>query len=286
MAPRLGFIGLGNIGLPMARRIAAAGLAPTVHDLAPAPVRTLVACGARAAASAAAVAAASDVIGVCVRDDADLTAVVLGADGILAGAAAGAVIAVHSTVQRSTVLTLGAAAAARGVALVDAAVSGGAMSADDGTLTVMVGGSDDAVARARPLLDCFAGTIVHTGPLGSGCVAKACNQIMQYVAWTAAFEAMELARAAGVDPAVIEQVTGASGVIGASTRRFLGLYRRPAAERAAAPFRAQMRGFVAIGEKDLNAARALAAEYGVALPAAEAALPLLARIYGVEGDDG
>ena len=285
MSPRLGFVGLGNIGLPMAGRIADAGLAPTVYDLVAAPVQALVARGARAAASAAAVAAASDVVGVCVRDDADLDAVVRGRDGLLAGAAAGTVLAVHSTVQRDTVLALGDAAAARGVALVDAAVSGGAPSAVAGTLAVMVGGDADAVARARPLFDCFASTVVHTGPLGTGCVVKACNQIMQYAAWAAALEAVTLAQAAGVAPEVVDTVTSASGVAGLSTHRFLGLHRRPAAERAAAPFRAQMRAFVAIAEKDLNAARALAAAHGVALPATETTYALLARLYGVEGDE-
>jgi len=283
-APRLGFIGLGNIGLPMARRIAAAGRVPTVYDRRAAPMRELVALGARAAASAAAVAAASDEIGVCVRDEADLQAVLHGPQGILAGATAGTVVAVHSTVTRAAVLALGAPCAARGVVLLDAGVAGGAVGAAAGTLTVMVGGPADAVERARPLFECFAGTIVHTGPLGSGCAAKLCVQTLQYVAWAAACEALQLGRAAGLSDAAFAAVTGAAGAVSESTRRFLGLHHRPQVERDAAPFQAQLRAFVAIAEKDLAAALALGEECGVALPATAAALPWMARIYGLAGE--
>src|SRR5690606_8923361 len=95
--PRVGFIGLGNIGLPMAKRLPAAGLATTVADLVPERVQEAVAAGAQAAATPRELAAASEVIGVCVRDDADVRAVLLGADGVLAGAARDAVVAIHST---------------------------------------------------------------------------------------------------------------------------------------------------------------------------------------------
>ncbi|MDX2167852.1 MAG: NAD(P)-dependent oxidoreductase [Deltaproteobacteria bacterium] len=282
-APRIGFIGLGNIGLPMAQRIAAAGLAPTVYDLRREPMQAVVATGGRAAVSPAALAAASEVIGVCVRDEADLEQVLHGPDGVLTAAAPGTVVAVHSTVRRAAVVALGARAAACDVALLDAGVAGGAVGAAAGTLAVMVGGDAAAVERARPMLACFAGAIVHTGALGSGVAAKLCVQTMQYVAWAAAAEARTLGRAAGLSDDGFAAVTEAAGVLSESTRRFLGLFRRPLAERDAAPFQAQLGAFVALAEKDLDAVLALGAECAVDLPATAAARPWMARMYGYHG---
>src|SRR5690606_7607009 len=142
-----------------------------------------------------ALAAASDVVSLCVRDDADVRAVVFGDEGVLAGAAAGAVVVVHSTVQPETVIAVGEAAAARGVGVVDACVTGGAAGAAAGALTVMAGGEPANLERARPVLEAFAKKIVATGPLGSGCKVKLCNNLMTYLAWTAAYEATLLARA-------------------------------------------------------------------------------------------
>src|SRR5262245_33758101 len=147
MGPRVGFVGLGSIGQPMARRLLVGGLETTVFDLADSAVAALVAAGARGAASPRDVAAAADVIGVCVRDDADVRAVVLGADGLLAGAAPGSVVAIHSTILPRTVREVGAAAAARGVGVVDACVTGGPMGAERGTLTYMVGGDPAHLER-------------------------------------------------------------------------------------------------------------------------------------------
>lgn len=282
--PRIGFIGLGNIGLPMAQRIAAAGRSPHVYDLRREPIEAVVAAGGRAAASPAAVAAASDVIGVCVRDEADLDRALSGDDGILARAAAGTVVAVHSTVRRAAIVDLGARAAAHGVALLDAGVAGGAAGAAAGRLAVMVGGAAEAVERARPMFDCFAAAIVHTGALGSGCVAKLCVQTMQYVAWAAAAEALMVARAAGLSDAAFQAATEAAGIVSDSHRRFLGLYQRPDAERAAPAFRAQLGRFVELAEKDIDAALALGEEIGMTLPATAATRPLLARMYGLASD--
>jgi len=198
MTIRAGFIGLGNIGLPMAKRLAEAGLETTGFDVVPARVAELEAAGARSAASPRAVAVASDVVGVCVRDDADVRAVFAGDAGILAGARKGTIVAIHSTVQPATVEALAAEASPLGVAVVDACVTGGAAGAAQGTLTVMAGGDADAIARARPFFDCFAKKTVHTGPIGSGCKMKLCNNLMTYLAWTSIYEATMLARAAGL----------------------------------------------------------------------------------------
>jgi len=279
MSGEIGFIGLGNIGLPMAQRLMAAGLRPWVFDLAVERARSLEADGARVAESVAALAERCRVIGVCVRNDADVRTVLDAEDGILATAAPGTVVAIHSTVERATILEVAAAAAAKGVDVIDACVAGGAVGAVAGTLTVMVGGASEAVERARPLFAPFAGAIIHTGDTGSGCVAKICHQVMQYIAWLAAREATVLGRAAGLDPETLEAVTTASGVLADSTRRFLGMYKRPDAVRLSPAFQDLLRNFVVIAEKDLHAAEALGDEVGVALPATQAALPLIAWMY-------
>ncbi len=279
---RIGFIGLGNIGLPMAQRIAAAGLQPAVFDLAAERVAVAVAGGAVAADSAAAVAAASEVIGICVRDDADVVATLTGPRGVLESARRGSLVAIHSTVQRRTVLELSETSKRHGVTLIDACVAGGAVGAAEGSLTVMVGGPAEAVARAKPMLDCFAKTIVHSGDLGSGCVAKICNNVMQYIAWQAAREALLLAQAAGLSVEALEESTRASGVMGESTARFLGLHKRSPEQRRSPPFQSMMQNFLRIAEKDLHAAQALGEEHGLDLPSTTAALPLLARMYGLD----
>jgi 3-hydroxyisobutyrate dehydrogenase len=279
---RVGFVGLGNIGLPMARRLPAAGLPTTVYDLAPDRVAAAVAAGARAAGSPRALAVASDVIGICVRDDADVRAVLLGEDGLLAGAAPGAVIAIHSTVQPATVLEMGAAATARSLGLIDACITGGAAGAAQGALTVMAGGDPAHVERARPLLDAFARKVVACGPLGSGCKVKLCNNLMTYLAWTAAFEATLLARAAGLPQEVLEEVTRSNGNLTDPMLAFLALHKAPEETRRSDGFQAMMRGFVEVAEKDLAATLALARESGVALPGAAMASQIMARVYGLE----
>ena len=283
MAIKAGFIGLGNIGLPMAKRLVAAGLTTTVYDVVPG--RDALVDGARGAASPREVAALSDVIGLCVRDDAEVRAAMLGDAGVLAGVAEGAIIAIHSTVQPATVIEVAAAAAERGVGVVDACITGGAAGASAGTLTVMVGGDAAHAERAGSYFDCFAKKVVHTGPLGSGCKMKLCNNLMTYLAWTAAYEAMLLARAAGLPQDKLEEVTGSNGNFTEPMRAFIALHKAPAATRESDGFQALMRGFVEIAEKDLAATLALARECGIALPGTAMASQIMARIYGLEDEN-
>jgi len=284
MTLRAGFIGLGNIGKPMARRLVAAGFETTVHDLVAAPVHELVVAGAKAAATARAVAALSDYVGVCVRDDADLRAVILGPEGVLAGAAAGSVVAVHSTVQPKTIVELAQAAATREIGLLDACITGGAAGAAQATLTVMVGGDASQLDKIRPALQSFAKLIVHAGPLGAGAKLKLCNNLMTYLAWTAAYEATLLARAAGLPQQVLVEVTRSNGNLTDPMIAFLGLHKAPQAVRQSENFQAMMRGFVELAEKDLASTLALARECGVALPGTAVASQIMARVYGL--DDG
>jgi 3-hydroxyisobutyrate dehydrogenase-like beta-hydroxyacid dehydrogenase len=279
MTLRAGFLGLGDIGLPMAKRLAAA-LPTTVFDLVPARIAECD--GARAAASPREVAAASDILGVCVRNDDDVRAVMSGADGILAGAARGLVVAIHSTVQPATVEEMAALAKPQGVDVIDACITGGAGGAAQGTLTVMAGGDAAVVDRARPYFDCFAKKTVHTGPLGSGCKLKLCNNLMTYLAWTSIYEATILARAAGLSQDVLEEVTGSNGNLTDPMRLFIVTHKLPDEVRKSDAFQQRMRGFVEIAEKDLAATLALARECGITLPGTATVSQIMARVYALE----
>jgi 3-hydroxyisobutyrate dehydrogenase-like beta-hydroxyacid dehydrogenase len=282
MSLRAGFVGLGSIGRPMARRLCGGGLPTTVFDLDAAAVDELVAAGATRADSARAVAAAADVIGVCVRDDADVQVVVLGDAGLLAGAAPGTVIAIHSTILPRTVREIGAIAAARGVGIVDACVTGGPMGAEQGRLTYMVGGSAADLERCRPVFATAAKTIVHTGALGTGAATKLCNNLMTYVGFLAAFEATLLARESGLSQSAFEEVTRSNGNLTDQMQAFLRLHRLPEEQRHEPGFQQMLRAYTTLAEKDLAVTLAFAREYGVALPGAALCQQVMARVYGLE----
>ncbi len=282
MVLRAGFVGLGSIGRPMARRLCSAGLPTTVYDLVPSAIHALEAAGAAAASSARAVAAASDVVGVCVRDDADVHAVVLGDDGILAGATPGTVIAIHSTILPRTVRELGATARARGVGLVDACVTGGPSGAEQGHLTYMVGGERADLERCRPVFATAARSIVPTGALGTGAATKLCNNLMTYLGFLAAFEATTLARAAGLATSAFEEVTRSNGNLTDQMQMFLTLHRLPDEQRRDPGFQQMLHGYTTLAEKDLAVTLAFARELGLALPGTGLCQQLMARVYGLD----
>ncbi|HVH08124.1 MAG TPA: NAD(P)-dependent oxidoreductase [Myxococcota bacterium] len=281
MKPRAGFVGLGSIGQPMARRLLTGGLETTVFDLAEPAVAVLVAAGARGAASARDVAAAADVVGVCVRDDADVRAVVLGSEGLLAGAVAGTVIAIHSTILPRTVREIGEAAARTGVTVVDACVTGGPMGAERGTLTYMVGGEPAHVERCRPVFATAAAKIVHTGALGTGAATKLCNNLMTYLGFLAAFESNLLAERAGLSREALHEVTRTNGNLTDQMLAFLTLHRIPAEQRAEPGFQRMLEGYTTLAEKDLAVTLAFAREHGVELPGTARCRELMARVYGL-----
>jgi 3-hydroxyisobutyrate dehydrogenase len=222
------------------------------------------------------------VIGVCVRDDADVQAVVLGEDGLLAGAAPGTVIAIHSTILPRTVRELGTTAAARGVGVVDACVTGGPMGAEQGRLTYMVGGDVADLERCRPVFATAARSIVHTGALGSGAATKLCNNLMTYLGFLAAFEATTLAREAGLSTSALEEVTRSNGNLTEQMQAFLMLHRLPDAQRADPGFQQMLRGYTTLAEKDLAVTLAFAREHGVALPGTALCQQVMARVYGLD----
>lgn len=203
---RIGFIGLGSQGAPMARRIAEAGYTTTLWARRPATLEPFADTLAEVATSPAELAEASDLVCVCVVNDADVEDVIAGEGGVLSGLGDGGVIAVHSTVHPDTCHRLAATADARGVAVVDAPVSGGGMAAEEGRLLVMAGGEPETVERCRPVFATYADPIIHLGPLGSGQLAKLLNNLLFTAHLATAASAFDLGQALGVDRGRLAEV--------------------------------------------------------------------------------
>jgi 2-hydroxy-3-oxopropionate reductase len=209
---KVGFIGLGEQGKPMAINLArAAGFDLVVHDLRKEPVDELVALGARRASSPREVAADSDIIEVIVVDDAQVEAVTLGADGIIAGARPGSVVAIHSTIRPATVRKVATACASRGIGVIDAPVSGGARGAQTRTMCYMVGGDKEWLERCRPIFETSGNNIFHLGALGAGMTAKLAHQVIICLNVVAAGEGMLVAKKAGLDLPMMQEVIRTGG---------------------------------------------------------------------------
>jgi len=198
---RIGFIGLGLMGAPMARNLMRAGYALTVHNRSQAIVDTLAAEGATPAASPKKVAQASDVLITCVPDSPDVELVALGADGIIEGARPGLIYIDMSTISPPVTRRIAARLKEVGVAMLDAPVSGGDVGAQKGTLSIMVGGAEETFQACLPIFEVMGKQITYIGEIGAGQTAKACNQIVVAATMAAMGEALVLAAKSGVDPA-------------------------------------------------------------------------------------
>lgn len=205
---RVGFIGLGNQGGPMARRISGAGLPLTVWARR-AEVAASFVDEATVVDTPAQVGAASDVVGICVLADEDVLDVVLGATGVMAGMAPGGVIAVHSTIHPRTLNRLADSGSSRGIGIVDAPVTGGADKADVGRLVILAGGHSGDVTMCRPMFDTFASEIIHLGGLGAGQSAKLINNLAVTAHLSVAQELFDFAQRMGVDKAAMASVLDA-----------------------------------------------------------------------------
>jgi 2-hydroxy-3-oxopropionate reductase len=207
MSDRIGFIGLGVMGKPMALNLRKKGVALVVTSRSRPPVDVLVQAGATAAETAAEVARQSDVIFTMVPDSPDVRAVLEGPAGVFETARPGSVIVDMSTIAPAVSRELAARAAALGLQMLDAPVSGGEIGAINGSLSIMVGGDAAALERVRPMLNAMGNPerVVHIGPAGSGQVCKACNQICIGGALASVSEAFAIARKAGIDPAKVRE---------------------------------------------------------------------------------
>jgi 3-hydroxyisobutyrate dehydrogenase-like beta-hydroxyacid dehydrogenase len=260
-----GFIGLGNIGLPIARDLISPGNSLTVYDIMPERAEELGKLGARVAASPAEVASLSDIVGVCVRDDKEVRDVIEGADGILGAARSGLVVAIHSTVRITTVKDIAINAEKNGVRIVDAPVTRSAATSSKKSVIFMIGGEPSDVDSMQPFLDLTAARVIKTGVLGTGMALKICNNLLPLVTVVAANDAVRLAEAAGLDVKMLAEVTSANGVASAILTSLL-------MQRAGAPLPTNipipsLESAISIGKKDLSCALDVARDFGLVLPA-------------------
>ncbi len=204
---QVGFIGLGSQGGPMARRIVEGGYPLLLWARRPESLEPYADTAAQTAGSIAALGAVCDHVGVCVVDDAGVRSVM---DELLPAMKAGSCIAIHSTIHPESCKALAAEAAARGIALLDAPVSGGGPAAAAGTLTVMAGGDANAFAKARPVLETFAALIVHLGPAGAGQTAKLVNNTLMAANMALAHHALASGAALGIERAALADLVKAS----------------------------------------------------------------------------
>ncbi|MFI7000810.1 NAD(P)-dependent oxidoreductase [Nocardia sp. NPDC050175] len=278
--PRIGFIGLGAMGAPMAKRLLDWPGGLTVCDVRPDASKPYTEEGAEAAPSPAEVAEHATVISVAVVNDAQVRDVITGREGVLRSAAPGTVVAVHSTISDRTAEELAAECTTHGVELVDAPVSGGRPGATKGTLAVMVGGSDAAFERIRAPFGCFADLIVHAGPVGAGTRMKLARNLVHFIAFAATTEAQRLAEAAGLDITLLGKVVRHSDAVTGGPGAIMLRDRTAPIEEGDfwLPILQHVRD---LGEKDLNLALDLGTRLDVALPLAELALEHLGPGLGV-----
>jgi 2-hydroxy-3-oxopropionate reductase len=253
---RIGFIGLGIMGMPIARNLLKAGYSITAHNRSREKVDKLAQEGAQAASSPKEVAEASDLIITMLPDSPDVEEVVFGEDGIVQGVRQDCLYIDMSTIAPATARKVYTTLKAKAVESLDAPVSGGEVGAKEGTLSIMVGGTAEAFERARPVFEVLGKNIVHIGEPGAGQVTKACNQVVVALTIQAVSEALTLAQKSGVDPArVREALLG-----GFAQSRILDQHGKRILERNFKP------GFkLNLHRKDLNIALMTGREVGVSL---------------------
>ncbi len=257
--PTIGYIGLGLMGKSIARNILKAGFPLVVHNRSRAAVDELVAEGASAAASPAEVASRVQIVFTNLPDSPDVEQVALGPGGIIEGAHPGLILVDNSTIKPLTARHIAEILETKGVLSLDAPVSGGDVGARNATLTVMVGGPEEALERALPVLQAMAKTITHIGGPGTGQIAKAANQIMVAAQMVAMAELLVFAKKAGADPRkVVEAIRGGAAqcwTLDVKPPRLFAGNRLPG-------FKATMQA------KDLGIVLETAREYHIPLPSA------------------
>ena len=257
MAEKVGFIGLGIMGGPMARNLIEAGYELVLYNRTREKAEELAGDGATVAGSPREVAEQSDIIITMLPDSPQVEEVLAGEGGVFEGVREGALVVDMSTISPVVTRELAEKAGERGGSMLDAPVSGGDVGAQQGTLSIMAGGSEEDFARAKPLFEVMGKTMTHVGPVGAGQTAKACNQIIVALNIEAVSEALVLGSKAGVDPAkILDALSGGlagSAVMEAKREKMLGHDFDP--------------GFrVELHHKDLGIALAAGREYGVTLP--------------------
>ena len=275
-ATRIGFIGLGIMGSPMAVHLATAGHQVTGFNRSPEKTKPLVAAGGRNAASTAEAVTDADVVCLMVPDSPDVVTLMEGEDGVFAQARPGALIIDFSSIRPDVTADLAARARERGLRYLDAPVSGGEAGAKNAALSIMVGGSADDFQAAKPILDVVGGTVVHVGPNGAGQTVKAANQLIVAANIEALAEALVFLEAYGVDTKAALEVLGGglagSKVLDQKKENMLGRSFEP--------------GFrIDLHHKDMGIVTAAAREAGVVIPLGALVAQLVAATRAA-GDGG
>jgi 3-hydroxyisobutyrate dehydrogenase-like beta-hydroxyacid dehydrogenase len=209
----VGFVGLGIMGLPMAKNLVDAGYSVVGHNRSDDPTEELVAAGGEDGGSPAGVAERSDVVLLCLPDSPDVETVVLGEgdepDPLIDGVSEGMIVIDHSTISPTVAASVADRVAEEGVTMLDAPISGGEVGAIEGTLSIMVGGEAETLAEQRDVLEVLGETVTHCGPSGAGQTTKACNQIVVAAQMVGVSEALVFADSAGADlEAVVDAISG------------------------------------------------------------------------------
>jgi 2-hydroxy-3-oxopropionate reductase len=271
MTEKIGFIGLGIMGRPMALNLRQAGYALWVHARRPEMMQPLTQAGATACTSPKAVAEQTDIIITMVSDTPDVEQVILGDNGLIHGASAGNLVIDMSSIAASTTRRLATTLAQKNIEMLDAPVSGGDKGAIAGTLSIMVGGKPAQFERALPLFKILGENIVHIGDNGAGQIAKTCNQVLVSQTIAAVGEALLLAKAAGVDPANVRKAL----LGGFAGSRILEIHGQRMLNHDFQP------GFkTKLHHKDMRIAMQTAHELGLALPGTALATQHLNALMG------
>jgi 3-hydroxyisobutyrate dehydrogenase len=273
---RIGFIGTGLMGLPMAKNLLKAGFSVTAYNRTLSRAEPLKELGGSVAASPKEVTQNSDVVITIVSDTPDVQQVILGANGIIEAIRPGMTVIDMSTISPRVTKQIAADLAARGVDMLDAPVSGGEKGAIEATLSIMVGGRQVIVEKCRPIFEAMGKKLVYCGANGQGQMVKLCNQITIASNLVAAAEAVAFAKKAGVDPLTMIEAVGA-GAAGSWVVNVLG---PKMATHDFAP------GFmVKLQQKDLRLVMQAASELGVSLPGAMLANQLFTAVEAEGGGD-
>ncbi len=257
MTERVGFIGLGHMGKPMAHHLLTAGYQLTVFNRSRPAIDELALAGARAANSLREVAEQSDIVITVLPDGPDVESVIVGTHGLLEGIHTEMLFIDMSTISPLTTKHIASILEPHGARSLDAPVSGGEEGAKSATLSIMVGGSEEDFQRAQPLFSALGKTITYCGPSGSGQIVKACNQVLVALIIEAISEALVLGAKAGVAPDIILKVLSS----GLAQNRFMDLRGAAMIQHAFDP-----KGKAVFHLKDLKIVKQIAQEYGVVLP--------------------
>jgi len=279
MTDRIGFVGLGNIGKPMAINLANDGFDLYVYDVLKPSCEELANRGAKVSNNPSEMARSCDIICICVRDDKDVEEVLLSQQGVFSASIPGTIVIVHSTIRKSTLLRLSDEARGHKVYLLDAAISGGAAGAEQRNLCYMVGCSTELLERCRPIFESSAAKIIHAGDVGAGLTLKICNNLITYASFVAIHESARLAEASGLTLDLLKEVGTVNGVVTPQMVSFIEGRNMVRASCDEESFRNLFAGFAAIGVKDMDAGLNLATELEIELPGSRCTHGLIEKVF-------